>query len=339
MSLLFKDIFYHNKVHGLAIFTTSLSILLILIVTLISDSIFNIWNQQLEQLALDVSLVEIGDTSLLHQSLEDIEEQLDALSYYEMEYGDYTIVGCAPLDDYFAIEFEEGHFFKEVDLLNNNNVAVVGSNLQSQIQNGQICLNGAYFEVVGVISSDSENIYFDYQNSIFVPENYPFAYQRLVLFTRQEVNEYLLDNLCGQDNYALINQSSSLSAFEEIEEVIEKGLYGLGYFCLLTSLLSLVNNTLSSLKQRQEEIGIKRSLGADKKAVFVEFLLEIVGVQIISLIISVLVLFVMIQLLEIEEVNIYHCFKQVVIIIIFGIVTGFYPANKASKINVSDCTR
>ncbi len=339
MSLLFKDIFHHNKVGGLAVFTTSLSILLILIVTLISDSIFSIWDQQLEQLALDVSLVEIGDTSLLHQSVGTIAEQLEAISYYEMEYGDYTIVGCDPLDEYFTIEYAEGHFFTKVDLVNNNNVAVVGENLLSEIQNGKIYLNGACFEVAGVISSESENIYFDYQNSIFVPKNYPFDYQRLVLFTRQEVNDYLLDTLCGQDNYALIDQSSSLSAFDEIENVIEKGLYGLGYFCLLTSLLSLVNNTLSSLKQRQEEIGIKRSLGASKKAVFLEFLLEIASIQIVSLIISILVLLLMISLLEIEEVNLLHCFQQVVIIIIFGLVMGFYPAFKASKINVSDCTR
>lgn len=113
---------------------------------------------------------------------------------------------------------------------------------------------------------------------------------------------------------------------------------------LVVAGLSVMTVMLVSVKERTREIGIKKSVGATKKNIMTEFLIEAIILtlfgSLIGCIIAIVVTFVGCAVLGLTpSVNWSLTLVCIVFSLVIGIVFGVYPAIKASKLSPVDALR
>lgn len=105
-----------------------------------------------------------------------------------------------------------------------------------------------------------------------------------------------------------------------------------------------MNIMLVSVTERTREIGIRKAIGARRKDIMVQFLIESVIISliggIIGMVLGVLVAYGIGSFLSITpSVSISTILVAVGFSSAVGIFFGIYPANKASKLNPIDALR
>ncbi len=119
-------------------------------------------------------------------------------------------------------------------------------------------------------------------------------------------------------------------------------LSGAGVFILILAMLNFINLSVASAKKRFKEIGVRKTLGAQKNQLVVQFIGESVFTAFLSLILAGLLMEITIPLLQvqfglsIEEAGMYTPFN-IGLYFVFGITTGIlsgiYPALFMSATN------
>ena len=142
---------------------------------------------------------------------------------------------------------------------------------------------------------------------------------------------------------------------KEMGELIDKAsatmnavILGSALLALIVGLFSIVNTMLMSVSERTREIGIKRAIGASPRTIAIEYTLEagvmgLVGGA-IGMGVGVLVANIINNKMASKGAEIFLLEPSFLIIVvifsfIIGIVAGFLPAIRASKLNVVDAIR
>ncbi|MDZ7721599.1 MAG: FtsX-like permease family protein [candidate division KSB1 bacterium] len=122
----------------------------------------------------------------------------------------------------------------------------------------------------------------------------------------------------------------------------------LGSLTLMVGGIGLANIMYVVVKERTREIGIKRSIGARRKQIMTQFLVEtffIIGIGAAIGFALALVLIKLVSMLPIEEyvghpeVSWTVLLTSVSILALVGFLAGFFPARKASRLDVVECLR
>lgn len=122
----------------------------------------------------------------------------------------------------------------------------------------------------------------------------------------------------------------------------------IGALTLTVGGIGLANIMYVVVQERTREIGIRRSVGAKRRHIMGQFILEafiIIGFSAIIGFVLSLLLMKLISMLPIEEYVGYPVLSLPVAIIsigilsIIGFLAGYFPSRKAAKLNVVDCLR
>jgi putative ABC transport system permease protein len=130
----------------------------------------------------------------------------------------------------------------------------------------------------------------------------------------------------------------------EVASTITWFLAGIGGIGLLVGGIGIMNIMLVSVTERTREIGIRKSLGAKKKHIFMQFLLEALVLSVAGGIIGIgagkLLGDLMTKIIQIKFI---FSVRATVIAILFssavGLFFGVYPAQKAARLNPVDALR
>jgi putative ABC transport system permease protein len=267
-------------------------------------------------------------------------------------------------------EIASGRFISEADLDFRTNVAVLGSNvIQKLYANAgsidpvgtQININGIQFIVIGTMKPKGANIGgSSVDDNIIVPletamrqlklgairTTYIEAATKDDIYKAQEtITQFLTYKFKNSNGFRLLNQDQLLTARTEATSSLTSQLVSVACISLLVGGIGIMNIMLVTVSERTREIGIRKSIGAKRKNILMQFLVEAVVISgmggLIGLLLGVGLAmawphFNPKQLTVLSlDISLYAFLFSVAV----GVIFGLYPANKASRLKPIDALR
>jgi putative ABC transport system permease protein len=114
------------------------------------------------------------------------------------------------------------------------------------------------------------------------------------------------------------------------------------FIFMLLPTLNLVNINITRIMERSSEIGVRKAFGASSKTLVYQFIVENIILTLLGGLIGLILSFIVIQLINSENfianlelsINFTVLGIGLLVCLIFGLVSGVYPAWRMSKLNV-----
>lgn len=267
--------------------------------------------------------------------------------------------------DVTNVDLAKGRRISAIDIENSNKVCILGSSIAESLFSlvnpvGEtIKLDGDNYTVIGVLtkqgSSMGNNIdtliiiplttakYFDEDtniNNIYIKVDD----ESIIDDTSENIGSYIESTLyITDDYYSVTSQSSMLDAMSSISSTLTLLLGGIASISLIVGGIGVMNVMLVSVTERTKEIGIRKSLGAKKSDILIQFLVEALVLSLIGGFIGVIL---GLGLGGIAQ-NFGYTFtaNNSIIWIAFcssaaiGLIFGIFPAYRAAKLKPIDALR
>ena len=295
-----------------------------------------------------------------------------ATGKYALNNDSFTVYGTTP--DYYDINgltLLMGRFLKNTDVDNGSRVCVVDKKSAEELIGYADCvgevisLNGLKFTIVGVIEDEEETIaslflgstltaYIPYTSLIRLSTTTGSTISSFYIGAadgfsvddaQREMERVLLDRFDEDEDAFTI---SSLNLIEEamssISNVLSILLGGIAAISLIVGGIGIMNIMMVTVTERTREIGIRKAIGASRRTILRQFLIEAV---VLCLLGCALGIFISWGILQIASAIVagtamsFHLQGTVVVLsvvfcFIIGVVFGLYPANKAAKMKPID---
>ena len=256
----------------------------------------------------------------------------------------------------------EGRFISYTDLEARSKVAVVGTYVANMLGGsavGQtIKVNGNALTVVGVIEQQDDSTEGSADDCIYLP------YTTASKLTFGEISTYtfatwdpdlnakgttLIDNALyevfeNEDFYTISDMQEMVDSMEEMTSMMTMVLVGIAGISLLVGGIGIMNIMLVSVTERTREIGIRKSLGAKKKDIMRQFVIEAGTTSalggVIGIVFGAVVAVALGQVIGIDaQPSLSAVGLSFGVSAFIGVFFGFMPANKAAKLNPIDALR
>lgn len=272
----------------------------------------------------------------------------------------------------WSYDIQYGRAFTQSEFSSGKNVILIGAEIATQLFNTEdvvgreIKVFNRKAKIAGVFKREGKDDFGGSMDEVVVmPVNLYRKFKdikrgggnTIVVKAREGVsNEELTDELIGilrsvrrlkpqaKDNFA-INETNILSeGIDAIFGIITLAGWLIGGFSLLVGGFGIANIMFVSVKERTNQIGIQKSLGAKRYFILSQFLIESVFLSLLGGIIGLLLTYLVSTIVRVStEFEMTMVFGNVVfgmvVSIVIGLVSGILPANKASKLNPVDAIR
>lgn len=168
--------------------------------------------------------------------------------------------------------------------------------------------------------------------------------ENLIDLTTGRIGSYLERTLSiSSDDYTVSSQDSMRETANNIQNTLSLLLGGIAGISLIVGGIGVMNVMLVSVTERTKEIGIRKALGAKRKDILVQFLIEALILCMLGGAIGVILGISAGLILQTFGFN--FVTKSSIILIAFasslfiGVVFGIFPAYKASKLNPIEALR
>ena len=148
-----------------------------------------------------------------------------------------------------------------------------------------------------------------------------------------------------EDDFSVINQADILDIFGSITSVLTTFLGGIAAISLLVGGIGIMNIMLVSVTERTREIGLRKAVGAKRRDILLQFLVEAMVLSLIGGIIGMILGFAGAQLLAslAKDLNAVISWDSVLLATGFsalvGLFFGIYPALRAAQLHPIDALR
>jgi putative ABC transport system permease protein len=268
--------------------------------------------------------------------------------------------------DIRKLTISAGRFIAQRDIDNRFKVLVIGPETAqnvfgtTNVVGETMYVNGIEFTIVGVLKSEGTSSMGSNDDRIILPLS---TAQRLLKTSdirtfyieaenKDKVNEamgYLqlfLNKKYNNDtrSFRVMNQTSLLETASSTTQSMTTMLSGIAAISLVVGGIGIMNIMLVSVIERTREIGIRKAIGAKRRTILSQFLIEAATISSLGGVTGVFIGYLGSYLGS-------KYFSTVIVIsgnivlaafafsVLVGVVFGIYPASKASKLNPIDALR
>jgi putative ABC transport system permease protein len=315
-----------------------------------------------------------ADFENIHKNAKTVElSAFSIMTERKIEYNDVTVTdapiwsGTPEMAQIRALEVSSGRFFSTMEESSGRKVCIIGQNIVNELfkekeaLESEINIDGHKTRVVGIFKKEGNGMLGRTMDDIvFIPLSYAkniidiksnWSNPQILIKAKAGVS---LDDMKdeaqmlmrkshrlkpGQKDDFALNQASLISSgLDKIFAIINLTGWIIGGFSILVGGFGIANIMFVSVKERTNQIGIQKALGAKNYFILMEFLFESVMLAIVGGVIGLLLVFAGTQVISaLTDFDLTLTAGNIVrglsISSIIGIVSGFIPAWTASKLN------
>ncbi len=204
-----------------------------------------------------------------------------------------------------SFEIAQGRFLNDLDQRSNSAVAVIGDTLAEKLFGAeaplgkQIRVKGITFEIIGVLEKKGSNLGLDYDDSVMVPittlasrivgRTSPYGIDvGFISISANSAEEMataefqvtnllrLRHNITDNDDFYISSQETLLDIADTVTGALTLMLAAIASISLFVGGIGIMNIMLVSVRERTQEIGLRKAIGASQKDILSQFLIEAV---------------------------------------------------------------
>jgi putative ABC transport system permease protein len=204
-----------------------------------------------------------------------------------------------------SFEVAQGRFINDLDERSNSLVAAIGSTLAERLFDNenpigkQIRIKGITFEIVGVLEKKGSSLGLNYDDSVMIPittlasrlvgRTSPYGIEvgfisiSAVSQEAMETAEFQITNLLRLrhritegDDFYIQSQDTLLDIANTVTGALTLMLAAIASISLFVGGIGIMNIMLVSVRERTQEIGLRKAIGASQRDILSQFLIEAV---------------------------------------------------------------
>lgn len=287
--------------------------------------------------------------------------------------------------DLGSMTLADGEFISDTDQANRSLVVVLGSSVAETlfgttdgVVGQKVRMNGQPFKVIGVLESKGGTGFMNQDDQVFVPLstalyritggirfrgsstisqiNIKASDSKVVDSVVEEVTQAMRqlhgtvegsDGYIG-DDFTVTSQEATLATATSVTDTLSLFLGGIAGISLLVGGIGIMNIMLTTVSERTHEIGLRKAVGALRKDIMVQFLVESVVLSFLGGLIGVALGWGIAQLMgsvQISNTTITPVvgLDSVLLATLFsmavGLFFGIYPATRAARLQPVEALR
>jgi len=275
--------------------------------------------------------------------------------------------------DMFSYKVEQGRFLSRADVNANQKVVVLGYKIAEKLfgnrpaVNRPVKIKGVPFKVIGVMEKKGNIGFRTVDEQVIVPVTTAmkrlFGMRYVNSITVQAAEADLVDKATAEvkrelrrrhdirirhgqkDDFQIFSQEEQRKQLGEIITIFQIVLYSIAGISLVVGGIGIMNIMLVSVTERTREIGVRMAVGAQRSHIMQQFLIEAGIISLLGGGFGVGLGFAMNDLLE-KTTRVLETYATPVAVIwalsmaiLTGVVSGLYPAYKASRLDPVEALR
>lgn len=281
-----------------------------------------------------------------------------------------TVIGSLP--EYVLarnISVENGSFFSENQLRSMGRVAVLGPTVAQDLfadadpVGKNIRINKINFKIIGVLKPKGSAGFFNPDDTVFVPLT---TMQKILAGAdflsaiaisvdskdkMDQVQESANSALAAKHrvdpqspDFSIVSQSDILGTLTKVTNTFTIFLAAIAGISLIVGGIGIMNMMLMTVTERTKEIGLRKAIGAKKRAISKQFLTEAVILTFLGGAVGVTLGWIISILVSVfaginTSVSLFAVLLAFGVSAAIGIIFGYYPARRAASLNPIEALR
>jgi putative ABC transport system permease protein len=267
-----------------------------------------------------------------------------------------------------GLNIKPGRFISAQDIAKNNKVCVIGQQLRNdlfgskQALHQRISINRSKHVIIGILEPrgqvlginlddiaivplpSGQAMFYGGEDTLFeitvaarTPEDIPLA--------EESIRKILTAAHDNEEDFTIVNQDAIIDSFGKILSALRLMLVGIAAISLLVGGIGIMNIMLVSVRERTREVGIRKSVGATRSDIALQFLIEAMTLSVCGGCIGVAIAWISTVVLGVfyptmpVVISLWSVLTAFLFSLSVGVFFGVYPATKASGVDPVEALR